>query len=89
MTEAVEIALIATTPPTILAIWQVWLGFTNRTKLVDVAKKVDGTQTSIIAQIQALTATAAGLDGELKGRDYVREHMEARQDAKDEKEHPE
>lgn len=89
MTDAVEIALIAAMPPTVVALGAVWLGFINRTKLVDVAHKVDGTQASIIAQIQALTATAAGLDGELKGRDHMREHMEARQDAKDEKEHPE
>jgi type II secretory pathway pseudopilin PulG len=46
---------------------------------------VDGTQAEILKELKELTAKSAGLAGELRGRDFTREHMEARQDAVDEK----
>ena len=41
---------------------------------------VDGTQTEILKELRILTSENAGLAGELKGRDFTREHMEARAD---------
>jgi len=49
-------------------------------KVDTVIHMVDGTQTKILAQLEALTEKSAGLAGELKGRDYTRLHMEDRQD---------
>ena len=41
---------------------------------------VDGTQTAILEELKKLTAQNAGLAGEIRGRDFTREQMEARQD---------
>ena len=48
MTEAVEIAIIASTPPTIVALGAVVLGWLNRTKLTDVGQRVDGRLTQLL-----------------------------------------
>jgi hypothetical protein len=55
-------------------------------KIDTVIHMVDGTQTGILEELKKLTSEKAGLAGELKGRDYTREHMEIRQDAIDKRE---
>jgi hypothetical protein len=59
MTDAVEIALIAAIPPTVVACGAVWLGFVNRSKLTNVGEKVDGR----LSELLALTRKSSHAEG--------------------------
>lgn len=48
MTDAVEVALIVSVAPTIVALGAVWLGWINRTKLTEVGHSVDGRLTELL-----------------------------------------
>ncbi len=48
MTDAVEVALIVSVAPTLVALGAVWLGWLNRTKLTDVGHSVDGRLTELL-----------------------------------------
>ena len=52
---------------------------TNK-KVDKVIQMVDGTQTAILAELRTLTRESAHAQGELAGRDFITEHIEARQD---------
>jgi hypothetical protein len=60
MTDAVKEALIAATPPTLVAIGAVILGWMNKTKLGNVEQKVDGRLTELLE----LTRKASHAEGE-------------------------
>jgi hypothetical protein len=59
MTDLVKIALITgiatATPPTMVALGAVVLGFINRTKIVEVAKQTDGVTKSLVAVEKVLS----------------------------------
>jgi hypothetical protein len=52
VTDPVKIALIATTPPTILAMSSAILGWLNRKKLVEVDRNIDGKLTGFIDEVR-------------------------------------
>jgi hypothetical protein len=65
MTDAVEVAIIAAIPPTIVALWAVVLGWLNRKKLRDVGQSVDGRLTELLE----LTRTSSKAEGVLEQKE--------------------
>jgi len=70
MTDAVKIALIATTPPTIVALSAAVLGWLNRTKLTDVGERVDGRLTELL-ELTRKSSKAEGVKQELDRDKFV------------------
>jgi len=68
MSDAVTVALIAATPPTIMALWAVVLGWLNRTKLTDVGEKVDGRLTELL-ELTRVSSHASGVKEEKETTD--------------------
>lgn len=77
MTEAMLIAIIAATPPTVASLVAVWLGWLNRSRIAKVQENVDGNLTNMTAELKEATAailaanqSASRREGELIGRDH-------------------
>ena len=75
ISDAVTVALIAATPPTIMALWAVVLGWLNRTKLADVGEKVDGRLTELL-ELTRTSSHAGGVKEEREKTDMAVGHRE-------------
>jgi hypothetical protein len=91
ISDAVQIALIGAAGLTGAAVGAAFVKAFGDKKAAQYAREakegidrvihmVDGTQTAILEELRILTSERAGAIGELKGRDFTRQHMEARQD---------
>jgi hypothetical protein len=69
MTDAVEIAIIAATSPTVAALVAAWIGWLNRGTIRNVDANVDGRMTAMSNDLKNATAAILTLTGDGKYKD--------------------
>lgn len=82
MSDAVKIALMSNIGSIVAALISGLVVF----MVAKMGKKVDGNLSKLATTLQELAEEKARAQGELAGRDYIRQHIEARQDAQAAKE---